>query len=475
MKETFLVYIIYILYQIIQDRGIFFKIIYTISLAITFPKLLSFLFSKSLTINTKFTSVIKYILSFLISHVFIKEPNPIYHLLTFYLPIPYFFRSIFIIIFITYILNIKIIKSPEKKYFLSDFISSLYKNKKKLFLFFSTLIISKLLIYFYNLKYWIYFTPKNIALPSDTNNNTKYYISSVLFNIEPIAFDWITQMKLLINYLGKENVIISIIENGDSTDNTRKYLSEFRDYLNNEKILNSIVIDPIIIRGKKERIVFLSELRDLSMDFLYKIKNINFKNTKIIFFNDIIYRYSDIIKLLSTNNGEYDSVCAMDYYEGFYDTWASQLNNGVYFGRMFPYLRNPEGQEAVLNGEIIRTFSCWNGVTVFNATPFEDKILYFRHGTKIRQSECTLLHFDMYFMGYLRTLVNTDVKVTYTYEYYYKNHYVYPWSKHLMTYFYYYFKYAIFKRRSKSLTNLKDRNVKVTRDFEELLKMYLSK
>ena len=475
MKETILVYIIYIIYQLVNDRDAFFKIIYTISFAITFPKLIMFLFSKSITINTKFISIIKYFLSFFISHVFIREPNPIYHLFTFYLPIPYFFRSIFIIIFITYILNIRIIKSNENKFFLSDFIISLLANKKKFFLFFSILIISKLSIYFYNLKYWIYFTPKNIALPSDTNNNTKYYICSVLFNIEPIAFDWISQMKLLINYLGKENIIVSILENGDSTDNTRKYLSEFRDYLNNEKILNSIITERIIFRNKKERIEFLSELRDLSMDYLYKIKNLNFTNTKIIFFNDIIFRYSDIIKLLSTNNGEYDTACAMDFYEGFYDTWASQLNNGIYFGRMFPYLRNPEAQEAILNGEVIRTFSCWNGVAVFNATAFEDRMLYFRHGTKIRQSECTLIHSDKYFMGYMRTLINSDVKVAYTYEYYYKNHYIYPWSKHLITYFYYYFKYAIFKKRNKSYTNVKDRNVRLEDGFLQIVKMYLTK
>ena len=40
------------------------------------------------------------------------------------------------------------------------------------------------------------------------------------------------KMKKLINYLGYQNVIISIIENGDSKDKTREYLKEFQEFLN---------------------------------------------------------------------------------------------------------------------------------------------------------------------------------------------------------------------------------------------------
>ena len=37
-------------------------------------------------------------------------------------------------------------------------------------------------------------------------------------------------MKKLINYLDYQNVIISIIENGDSKDKTRQYLKEFQEF-----------------------------------------------------------------------------------------------------------------------------------------------------------------------------------------------------------------------------------------------------
>jgi hypothetical protein len=324
-------------------------------------------------------------------------------------------------------------------------------------------------IYIYNIKFWIYFTPKEVALPTDTENNTKFYICSIICNIEPIVLDWIGQMKLLIDYLGKENIYISILENGDSKDNTRQYLEEFRKYLNENEIPNKIILDKITYKENKERIVYLGELRDLSLNYLYEIENLNFSNTKIIFFNDIIYRFQDVVKLIGTNNGDYDSVCAMDYYEGFYDSWASQLLNGEYFRRYFPYMGNKEAQDAVINGELIRTFSCWNGVTVFSAKPFEDRVLYFRHGYRIRQSECLLIHFDMHTMGFQKTLVNPNLAVSYTYGYYYKNHYLYPWTKNLFTYFYYYFKYGFIKRNY-NMTNLEDSDITMDNNLDQVVK-----
>ena len=47
---------------------------------------------------------------------------------------------------------------------------------------------------------------------------------------------YIKELKKLINYLGERKVIISIVENGDSKDGTRKYLKDFQDYLNKKKM-----------------------------------------------------------------------------------------------------------------------------------------------------------------------------------------------------------------------------------------------
>ena len=518
--------------------------------------------------NIKLKQWIIYILSYVSSYYLIKDPNPFYYLLTFYLPLPNFFRAVFIIMFISYIFNKYIIaleipkniiiekedkkednkdniikeeevkkeeiiekeiqkeeikeeeikkeivlekeiqkeeikednkeenKDDEKKqeikeedknknnkkeevirrFFLSREIDYLWENKESLIWLFIWLILLRIAIYFYEIKYWVLVEDNpfdNSKNPSQ--NKTIYYISAVIYNMEPIIKDWISEMKQLIDYLGTDRVIVSIVENGDSTDKTRKYLQFFENYLINHKVVNLINIEKREQKEGVDRIRFLAKLRNRSLDLLYKIGDLDFDNTKIIFFNDIIYRYEDILKLLFTNNGNYDTVCAMDYYEGFYDTWASIGLDGKQFRRYFPYFYNKELQDAYINGEVIRTFSCWNGVTVINAKAFEDRDkLFFRTGKKIRQSECTLLHADMYWMGYRKIFVNTQVAVAYTYEYYYKNHYLYPWTKNLITYFYYYFKYGFIKRNY-NMTNLVDENITMYNNLDQIVKEYMGK
>ena len=559
---------IYLLFML-TNRHTFFNCIFTGIFA----------YNAFYLIKNKFKIKLKNIILIIFIHFFcyffIKDPNPFYYLLTFYLPMPNFFRAIFIIMFVTYFFNNNIFKKEEineellekeekpenelkkeeeldnkkegekkteentiegkiieekveksedekkeeeenkileenrklneekidenikeneikkiknKKYFLSREINFLWNNKLSLLNLIIALILLRIFIYIYDIKLWIYFANKEKILSFNntntniniTNNNstkpqTMYYISAIIYNIEPIIKDWIDEMKSLIDYLGPENVIVSIYENGDSTDKTRKHLDFFESYLINHKVVNVINLEKLEEKEGVDRIRFLARLRNRSLDLLYRIADLDFDNTKIIFLNDIIYRFEDIIKLLATNNGNYDSVCAMDYYESFYDTWAAIGLDGKQFRRYFPYFYNKEQQDAYINGEPIRTFSCWNGVTVINAKAFEDRDkLFFRTGKKIRQSECTLLHADMYFMGYRKVLVNTQIAVAYTYEYYYKNHYLYPWTKNLITYFYYYFKYGFIKRNY-NLTNLVDNNIEMDDNLDQVVLEYMIK
>ena len=572
---------IYILFML-TNRHTFFNCIFTGIFA----------YNAFYIIKNKFRIKLKNIILIIFIHFFcyffIKDPNPFYYLLTFYLPMPNFFRAIFIIMFVSYFFNNHIFKKKEnnniiiekeenefkkeeeldnkkegekkeeekkveeniiegkiieekiieekiiedkneeekkeieenkiieenkklleekkekiiedkpenekeeiiknkkkKRYFLSREINFLWENKLSLLNLIIALILLRIFIYIYNIKLWIYFANKEKLLSfNNTNTNmttnskspqTVYYISAIIYNIEPIIKDWIDEMKSLIDYLGPENVIVSIYENGDSTDKTRKYLDFFESYLINHKVVNVINLEKVEEKEGVDRIRFLARLRNRSLDLLYRISDLDFSNTKIIFLNDIIYRFEDIIKLLATNNGDYDSVCAMDYYESFYDTWASIGLDGKQFRRYFPYFYNKEQQDAYINGEPIRTFSCWNGVTVINAKAFEDRDkLFFRNGKKIRQSECTLLHADMYFMGYRKVLVNTQIAVAYTYEYYYKNLYLYPWTKNLITYFYYYFKYGFIKRNY-NLTNLVDNNIEMDDNLDQVVLEYMIK
>ena len=47
------------------------------------------------------------------------------------------------------------------------------------------------------------------------------------------------------------------------------------------------------------RIEYYAKLRNKCLDLLYELPNIDFNNTIIIFFNDVIFHYEDIINLLS--------------------------------------------------------------------------------------------------------------------------------------------------------------------------------
>ena len=581
MDDRITLIILYIIF-LFTNRHNFFRIIYSGLLMFNMYYLVKNKF------NIKLKQWIIYLFAYISSYYLIKDPNPFYYLVTFYLPLPNLFRGIFIIMFITFIFNKYILeldfseeimekkeekeeikeeqndevkdeqieekkeeikeeakveqkedikeekkeeikekiieeeikdKKEEQKdlndnkekdiiddgkideikeenetkeknetkdkkdednykkfFFLSNEVRYLWKNKESLFWFFICLILLRLGIYFYEIKYWVYVEDNPFENKSNQSKpKTMYYISAVIYNMEPIIKDWISEMKQLIDYLGRDRVIVSIVENGDSTDKTRKHLQFFENYLINHKVINIINTERKEKKEGVDRIRFLAKLRNRSLDFLYRIGDLDFDNTKIIFFNDIIFRYEDILKLLFTNNGNYDTVCAMDYYEGFYDTWTSIGLDGKQFRRYFPYFYNKELQDAYINGEIIRTFSCWNGVNVISAKVFEDRDkLFFRTGTKIRQSECTLLHADMYLMGYRKIFVNTQVAVAYTYEYYYKNHYLYPWTKNLITYFYYYFKYGFIKRNY-NMTNIIDSDITMYDNLEEVVKEYMGK
>ena len=127
------------------------------------------------------------------------------------------------------------------------------------------------------------------------------------------------------------------------------------------------------------RIKYYSQLRNRCLDFLYKLPNIDFDNTKILFFNDIIFKYEDIINLLATNNEDYDAVCGLDYYDCFYDTWVSIDLDGNSLKHRFPYFINKEAQDQVVNHKPVRVFSCWNGVMAFKASPLKNKKIKFRY------------------------------------------------------------------------------------------------
>jgi len=166
------------------------------------------------------------------------------------------------------------------------------KSRRCAFLFLFILFLSTNIIIFVNrIRIWIYFAKKEKTLPISSSKNTTFYITAMIINMEGIIVNFIEEMKKLIYYLGKENVILSIVENGDSKDKTREYLTEFKAYLDKNKIINKFVLKKEVEDPRKKihpfyrfgplRIIFFSILRNKCLDFIYEIPNLNFENTKV--------------------------------------------------------------------------------------------------------------------------------------------------------------------------------------------------
>ena len=509
----------------LEDYNTYFKLIYIILIIHNIYFLIYIIIEFISKDQYKIVfSVLISLFLYYFSYYYICDSNPNFYLVVYYLFYPNFFKAILIVFIHTFIVSkvficcqykflessincndisfskvaISIQKNEDnpptrkKNYYFLSFYTNYFLNNKKNFIIFilSLIIIIALEVFAFmnRIKFWVHRNKKNITLPIATAKNTTFFIAATVHNMEKIIDDYFIEMKKLINYLGKENIIISIMENGDSTDKTREKLYEFMEYLNETEIVNRIIIEHEIDDPRKNesdpyslennflsnlRIKYYSELRNRCLDFIYEIPNLNFSNTKVIFFNDIIFEYENIINLLSTNNEDYDAVCGLDFYDCFYDSWVSIDLSGYSLRHDFPFFVNKEGQDLVINHKPVRVMSCWNGVIVFTAEPLKDRKIKFRYELEENreiqyyinsdqqynyESECTYFHIDLHSLGYTKKFINPEVRVAYEYKYYYLQKMYYPNEKEHNMYKQMYEESKLMKR-NKDMSNYKDRNL----------------
>ena len=515
----------------LEDYNTYFKLIYIILIIHNIYFLIYIIIEFISKDQYKIVfSVLISLFLYYFSYYYICDSNPNFYLVVYYLFYPNFFKAILIVFIHTFIVSkvficcqykflessincndisfskvtISIQKNednpPTRKknyYFLSFYTNYFLNNKKNFIIFILSLIIIialEVFVFMNRIKFWVHRYKKNITLPIATAKNTTFFIAATVHNMEKIIDDYFIEMKKLINYLGKENIIISIMENGDSTDKTREKLYEFMEYLNETEIVNRIIIEHEIDDPRKNesdpyslennflsnlRIKYYSELRNRCLDFIYEIPNLNFSNTKVIFFNDIIFEYENIINLLSTNNEDYDAVCGLDFYDCFYDSWVSIDLSGYSLRHDFPFFVNKEGQDLVINHKPVRVMSCWNGVIVFTAEPLKDRKIKFRYELEENreiqyyinsdqqynyESECTYFHIDLHSLGYTKKFINPEVRVAYEYKYYYLQKMYYPNEKEHNMYKQMYEESKLMKR-NKDMSNYKDRNLTLKGDL----------
>ena len=262
--DIFILIILIIGYIYIEDTYYFFQLIY--AFLILYQIYISICVFKFYFPNNKPKIIIFVITSLFIypfSYFIIFDTNPFFFIFVYYLFFPYFWKSIFIVFIHSYILSKFAIKeniykqiennsdfgenislkgnisnsskttndnSFKNYYFLFGIFSFIKRTKKRFFVFLISLIliiILDIVLFINRIKLWVFFNNKSKTLPKMTSTNTTFYITATLVNMNNIIKNYIKEMIKLINYLGKENVIVSIVENGDSIDDTAKYLEEF--------------------------------------------------------------------------------------------------------------------------------------------------------------------------------------------------------------------------------------------------------
>ncbi|KXN67515.1 glycosyltransferase family 69 protein, partial [Conidiobolus coronatus NRRL 28638] len=190
----------------------------------------------------------------------------------------------------------------------------------------------------------------------------KFYLAANLYENESTIPYWKDEVIKLSNYLGSDNIYISIVENF-SGDNTKVQLREFDQELEKLGIGHTIELGYNEFTGKREnrqdeRINFLKDVRNRAMEPLFKLKKQGKEYDYIIFINDIFFIAEDIIQLINSNQGDYDMVCGLDFMDRLYDLWVLRDSRGKMVSYYFPYFKTKEDKDKLYNKELIEVYSC---------------------------------------------------------------------------------------------------------------------
>lgn len=251
-------------------------------------------------------------------------------------------------------------------------------------------------------------------VPFKPAKNETIFIAADLYNSEHLFPAFSDSLFEVINHLGEQNIYVSIYES-NSKDSTKQLLSGLRRDLDARNIQNRIRMLDNTRREDMDRIQRLAMVRNEALspihDGVYGVNNRTFD--KLLWLNDIFFRPESVLELLSTNQGHFDQVCALDYFPlGFYDTWVMRDVDGLRPTPLWPYFKAEQDVDSLRRGDPIRVNGCWNGVTVFDAKWFlptndsasnstekpgvDDGPIRFRTHPECNVSECLLPSYDIH-------------------------------------------------------------------------------
>ncbi|KAB5580844.1 polysaccharide export protein [Coniochaeta sp. 2T2.1] len=275
------------------------------------------------------------------------------------------------------------------------------------------------------------YTTRPLATPGQVAANSSVFIVSVHRNTEEILRSaWNDAVLNLVSYLGAANVHFVAVESG-SQDKTKEALMDLKGKLDGAGVSNTISLgmtvweqldelenrpdprrerEPGWIWDKEEghydlrRIPYLAKVRNQAMEPLKTLEKQGRTFDKVLWLNDIVFDVEDYVTLLNTHDGRYAAACSMDFklYPYYYDTFALRDDRGMKTASYhWPWFISPTARQFARKGEPVRVESCWNGMVLFDSTPFyANPPLQFRGiddslaDLHLEGSECCLIHAD---------------------------------------------------------------------------------
>ncbi|KAF5021831.1 hypothetical protein F66182_6124 [Fusarium sp. NRRL 66182] len=272
----------------------------------------------------------------------------------------------------------------------------------------------------------------------------RIYIASMHFNDEYILREfWSPAVLELVKMLGPENVFVSVYESG-SWDNTKFELNVLDQELDKLGVPHRVDLSDVMHKDEiesadkgggwidtpggtreKRRIPFLADLRNKTLRDLLELHKKGEHFDKVLFLNDVVFTTDDVLKLLSTNGGEYAAACSLDFSNPpeYYDTFALRDMDGQSHAmHRWPYFRSSGSRNALVNHlDAVPVKSCWNGIVAMPAEPFTSSFkLRFRAISDplaeyhLEGSECCLVHADNPLSKTRGVYLNPRVRVGYT-------------------------------------------------------------
>ncbi|KAJ7788860.1 cryptococcal mannosyltransferase 1-domain-containing protein [Mycena olivaceomarginata] len=190
-------------------------------------------------------------------------------------------------------------------------------------------------------------------VPNVKDMERRIFIAAMFYNNAYVLPYWIAEVSKLINYLGPDNVFVSIVESY-SSDDSPALLRAFETKLQAMSVPNRILTHdtsvhrpPSMVTGPL-RIDFLAATRNLVLEPL----TVHGGYDRVLFSNDVFVEAESIVELLETNRGEYDMACGLDFQQwGLYDIWVIRDHLGRIVSGQWPYFSEESGFAAVMANE----------------------------------------------------------------------------------------------------------------------------